>query len=346
MSPTSAVRLGHDDDVTRPAGSTRGRIVWTLVRLGIGAALIAWLVHTGALDWAAMGTLVDDWPVTAGASLLLIVAFIATAARLVVLCGPTALRVTLAAATQLTLVGAFFNLVMPGAAGGDVVRIWYATHGHEGRRAEVVAIFLLDRIIGMFTLVATPLLVLPFFPSIRSVPTVQALAGAATAVAIGMLVGLVVLLSERLRRSRLSEWLFARGSLGAVLRQMVDALRIYRHAPGALLAATGVSLVAQGLSFGATLLLARVILGPAFTWDVLVLIPLGFLANTVPATPGGLGVGETAFDRLFHLAGLANGGAVLFGWRLLMLLPAAVGLAVYLGGRRRFVSSTSGEPRV
>jgi uncharacterized membrane protein YbhN (UPF0104 family) len=74
---------------------------------------------------------------------------------------------------------------------------------------------------------------------------------------------------------------------------------------------------------------------------MLVLIPMGFLANTLPLTPGGLGVGEAALNRLFSLAGFTGGAEALLGWRMLMLLIGLLGLGFYLRGSARFVH---GEP--
>jgi len=47
-----------------------------------------------------------------------------------------------------------------------------------------------------------------------------------------------------------------------------------------------------------------------------VLALFGMLANALPVTPGGLGVGEAAFDRLFNLAGFTGGASMLLGWAL------------------------------
>ena len=326
-------------------GDNRGtawRLIWTIARLGIGAALVYWLVRTGAIDWSALTLLLERWPLVVIGAALVLTAFTLMAARLVLLCRPTTIRVSLADAVRLTMVGTFFSLVLPGAAGGDVVRIWYATHGHAGRRAEVVAIFLFDRAIGMFTLVMMPLFVLPFAAGIRSVPAVQALAWTAGLMLAGMIGGLAVVMSERLRRSALVTWCFTHLPLGSSIAQMVDAVRVYRSAPGTVLQAIAISCVAQAVMIGATILLAGVLLGDAFNWSVLVLIPLGLLANAVPATPGGLGVGEAAFDSLFRLGGLSQGATVLIGLRLLLLVPAAIGLAIYLGGRKQFVTAADG----
>ena len=76
-------------------------------------------------------------------------------------------------------------------------------------------------------------------------------------------------------------------------------------------------------------------------WQASLLIPLGFLVNTIPLSPGGLGVGEAAFNALFSLVGLNGGADTLLGWRLLTIVLSLPGLPVYLQGRGRFV--TSGE---
>jgi uncharacterized membrane protein YbhN (UPF0104 family) len=70
-------------------------------------------------------------------------------------------------------------------------------------------------------------------------------------------------------------------------------------------------------------------------------IPLGLLANGIPVTPGGLGVGEAAFNQLFRMSGLSGGAEVLLGWRLLSLVGAAVGLVFFLKGKSRYVSGQS-----
>jgi uncharacterized membrane protein YbhN (UPF0104 family) len=72
-------------------------------------------------------------------------------------------------------------------------------------------------------------------------------------------------------------------------------------------------------------------------WPMAVLIPLGHLANTVPLTPGGLGVGEAAFNKLFSMAGLTGGAEGLLGWRLLTVMLGLMGLVFYLQGRRKVV---------
>ncbi|MGH7818175.1 MAG: lysylphosphatidylglycerol synthase domain-containing protein, partial [Candidatus Binatia bacterium] len=134
------------------------------MRLAIGVSLIAYLALSGAIDWATLLGLARRWPITGAALLLLLLAAAAVSWRLCVLCRPPALRISLLASLRLTLIGLFFNAGFPGSAGGEVVRIYYAAKGNEGRRTEIVTVMLADRVIGLFALLVWPLLAAPLFP--------------------------------------------------------------------------------------------------------------------------------------------------------------------------------------
>ena len=60
----------------------------------------------------------------------------------------------------------------------------------------------------------------------------------------------------------------------------------------------------------------------------------GLFANALPLTPGGLGVGEAAFDGLFHLVGIDGGARLLLLWRLGLLPVCLAGGVLYMIGIR------------
>jgi uncharacterized membrane protein YbhN (UPF0104 family) len=66
-------------------------------------------------------------------------------------------------------------------------------------------------------------------------------------------------------------------------------------------------------------------------------IPLVDLANNLPLTPGGLGVGESAYNALFHAVGLEGGAEALLSWRIWRAAVGLIGLALYLRGPGRAV---------
>jgi uncharacterized membrane protein YbhN (UPF0104 family) len=66
-------------------------------------------------------------------------------------------------------------------------------------------------------------------------------------------------------------------------------------------------------------------------------IPIGHIVNSLPLTPGGLGVGETAFNTLFNITGLRGGAEALLCSRIWTALVGLIGFVFYLRGIRRKV---------
>ena len=252
------------------------------------------------------------------------------------------------ASLKLSLIGTFFNSCLPGATGGDAIKIYYAIEGNHGRRTEIATLILFDRAVGMFGLLILPVLISPLFPKLhQSIKILDSLLWASAGIAFLMLVSMSVCLISRLRNSRFLFWAFEKLPLGNYTKRMFDTLYAYRHHEGVLLSVVGISLLAHVMNVGIILSLAIVINPVGPTWEMGLLTPLGFLATTLPVTPGGIGVGEAAFNKLFILAGLSGGAELLLGWRLLTIIIGLSGLAFYLKGRKRFVEDSIllGVPR-
>jgi glycosyltransferase 2 family protein len=75
----------------------------------------------------------------------------------------------------------------------------------------------------------------------------------------------------------------------------------------------------------------------SFSMRLALVAPIGHLVNSLPLTPGGIGVGETAFNTLFKLTGMSGGAEALLCLRLWNVLVGSLGLVVYLLGMRRVV---------
>jgi uncharacterized membrane protein YbhN (UPF0104 family) len=103
---------------------------------------------------------------------------------------------------------------------------------------------------------------------------------------------------------------------------------------------------AAGLSFIGHLALlavlgaaAKVFMPDAPAGAVGMLALLGLLANALPITPGGLGVGEAAFEGLFRVAGYSHGAQLILAWRAGMLALCGIGCALYIAGAHRVSAS-------
>lgn len=322
-----------------PARKTRARnVVFGILRAVIGVTLLVYLGTSGLIKWKSLLGLAQAWPLTLAALVGLIIAFYIAAWRLAILMAAPGLHLTLGASLRLTLIGQFFSTFLPGGTSGDMMKIYYAARGNEGRRTEVATIMLFDRAVGMFALLLFPLLLVPFFPQlVAASPALRRILLVAASIAVAMLAGFLLCLSTRVRNSRLLLWLFRKMPLGAYAERMFDAVHGFGDHPGALLGSVVISLMGHVISAGTVIILAIATGGVVRSAEVSMLVPIGFLANTLPLTPGGLGVGEAAFSRLFRLAHIATGAEALLGWRLLTTLISLPGLIYYLQGRQQFI---------
>ncbi len=313
---TGAVRhVTRDEVVSRGHGETRvPAVTWGMASLGS---------RLGARPLVALEVL-----------LLLFVTYLVTAWRWRELLGAVDVALGLGEAVRLNLVGAFFNMAVPGSTGGDVVKAWYAARATRRGVRAVLSVFA-DRIVGLLGLAlfaAGALVVLAGSPGLEAARTI-------TLVALVMLgAGSWVVLSPRLRRWLGLGRLASRLPFHTVLSEVAAALRLYRERPRALLLALLVSMGNHALASVAVYLLAGGLGIQGLTFGrALALVPVANLFGAIPLLPGGWGVGEAAFAYLFSRVGIPPTEAVTLSvvYRLGMLVTSLPGGALWLLWRGR-----------
>jgi uncharacterized protein (TIRG00374 family) len=306
-----------------------------------GALLLYWLSRSGSIEWGALRGLYERWPLTLLALAVLAVDVVVTSWRLCRLFAARGLRLSLADASRLNLVANLFNLFLP-SAGGDMARIYYAVADAPGQRTTIATILFFDRVIGLVAMLLCPLLLMPgAIGLVRESAVLRSVLALGVGAALALMALGVLLTSRRLRATTVASWLLARMPMRAHVDSALETLRAFR-ARRYLLEALGISIVAHLLSALVVVILLVATGGPSAFQPVAFLSLVGFVANSVPLTPGGIGIGEAAFDSLFRLAGIAGGAPAMIAWRLLLLSLAPAGLWVFLRGRRlQGVTSTA-----
>ena len=121
--------------------------------------LIWMVVAVGALAFLAVKTPRDTfqqairgigwtWAITA--ILIYLVSQTLLATRWILLLRVHGVKVSLFQAIKLTYLGLFYNNMMPGAVGGDLLKGWYVTHHSEKhQRLEAAVTVFVDRLIGL-----------------------------------------------------------------------------------------------------------------------------------------------------------------------------------------------------
>lgn len=319
--------------------------IFTAFRISLAAGLIYYLVTSGSINWSSLTGLAKTWHYTIFAGVLFFIATAIQAKRLQILINACQLELSFLSSIKLTFIGLFFNTYLPGATGGDLAKIYYASKGNPGKRTEVITILLLDRFIGLFCLLLLPLLLTPFFiPAIETQKVLQALLGTSLVISITIIAVMSIVSRINFANSRITQWLESKMIFGARLKRALRTIYSYRNHKGAITQVVLLSLISHFIMVIVSMIIAQATSPEGADTRMLLLIPLAYFANSLPVTPGGLGVGEAAMESLFKLFHLQGGAEVILGWRLIMVLIGLIGLFFYLKGEQRFVFHSEEKP--
>lgn len=300
----------------------------------LGLALLAWVLSRTGLR-TLEPVLTNAWVLVPLLGLTAVGATV-EAERLRVLFRASGLNLTWGGAYRVVPVSTFFNFCIPGGTGGDVVKLYYLALANEKREIEVATVLVVDRAIA---LAAVLLFVLLMAAVNYEVVVANATLRTLVVTFIGGLAALGVVVSlawsTRLRSTRFYDWLMERIPLSRYIRRVADALHRFRDRKRFLAAAALISLAGH-MAGAVTFVLISSLVIPAAPWQLVAFLAMaGMVANAIPLTPGGIGVGEAAFDHLFGLLGYAGGAALLLTWRVTMIPLAVVGATLYITGRVR-----------
>jgi len=302
------------------------RRLFALARIAVSAALLVGILH--GIDWNLA------WETAAGADppLLLLAPVIWLASLLVgslrwrLILRDGGVSFPLGKALPAYLVGAFYNLFLPGAVGGDAARAAVCSAATGCGLGRATGSVLLERLSGLAAVVVFILGTSLVFPGIWS-GLLHSGSPCTVALAAGMvlLAAAAAVASRGLLVRRASRW--HRGRILPALGRML------RTAAGvslpALLLSILLSMLFQGARFMGMYALSRSIGLPLRPEVFFSLMPLVYLATLVPVSLGGLGIREGTLVVLLGGLGVAASQAVTLSLLIYMnqvLLAVAGGL--------------------
>jgi len=306
-----------------------------LIRIGAGFGLLALLYYWRVIDLGAFDILVGQPDILALALAASLANIPLEVLRWHILLRAQGIDLRLWRTTRVLATSVFFANFLPGAAGGDLIRGLYVYKAAPGRRAAAMLSILIDRLIGLVAFVLVGLTAMLTRPLGRGPLEFSVLA-------ISMLfIALLVLLFfyghvmaralQRLLRGRSARLAQIVDDTGTALQQYG---RDWRRTGLAIL----ISVVIVGCAVGPIVLIAEAMpfAGPsAADYGIAGLYAL--IANSLPVTPGGLGIGEGAFASgcimLAPRAAHAAYGTIFLAFRCVFILSTLPGLVAYLAER-------------
>jgi len=223
-------------------------------------------------------------------------------------------------------IGEFFALVTPGGSGSEIARGYYAFRNAANAQMVALATVLVDRIVGLFAMMmlGTMSFMLLYFGGEYSLKALWLIGLTTVAILFGVLFTLIIV-DLRLVRSVISHYSYNR-FFGAV----ETIIGFYSENKMVFWRGVVISLFAH-LSLMASFICAGIVLNVDLDWKIILLaVPFIFIANVLPISPGGIGVGETAAAFLFATLGVTEGATIMLVVRVWLVLIQLSGSMVYL----------------
>ncbi len=310
------------------------------LKVAVAALLIGWLLRSKSLDVGALRLLVQS-PTLFAANLgaWFLGAVVLSTHRWRILLRLANVRLPVWRATQFQAMALFFNVVVPGNVGGDVLKALYVSRDAPSKdKPAILLVVLIERLLGLAGLIATAAVVtlvrLPFLlgnsQTRAMVPTVGVLV---LLFLLGPLVAIAVL---RRWGDRIAGIVGSGSKIARLIAQLLEAANLAAHRPGLLVAGLLMSMAMHAISIAYfTLLTSMLTTTPADYGLVATVFPIGLLSIVLPVSPAGMGVGHVVFEQLYQLVGL-TGGATIFNVFLIgQITPAVLGAIPYLILRSR-----------
>ena len=231
-------------------------------------------------------------------------------------------------AIWLGFIGNLFNLVIPGAVGGDLVKLGFLFKMGMNK-TQAAASLVIDRVVGLLGLFLLASLsgarAWPMAdPSLRRLILLIWLALAAG------FAGLAVLFTPALY-APLKRLVAGRGKLAGIADELEGMAASYRSRIGTVLGTIGLTVVSHGLFvvafYESGVALFRNVPGLA---EHFLIVPVVVFTTAAPLPFGALGVSEVASKQLFQLVRHPKGDLAMMGYRVLMYAGGVVCALVYL----------------
>jgi len=249
------------------------------------------------------------------------------------------------AAVRLHFLGLFYNNLMPGSIGGDLLRAWYVTK-HTDKKLEAALSVFVDRAIGFLGMLAIAAFCYLLFMHgeyivgyENSSSFAQSLADhkgslAWLAIIVSVLLGLLLL--HRTSRIMLANvWRYVCVHGGQAIKKAKEAIVIYCHKPVTILVAFALTILLQSMVITAFWLLGLNLKIAADARYYFIFFPMTWVLAAVPVSIAGVGVLEGGIRELFtRFAGVGAAEALVLALcqRFVWVLASLPGAVIHLTG--------------
>jgi len=228
-----------------------------------------------------------------------ILAYVCAIVRWKVLLDAAGLPTSIGRATRLSCIGLFFNNLVPGLTGGDLVKCYYVAKENRNRKTDAIITVIADRVMGMAVLAA--------FSAVAVLTDIEKYWQIALSIYLflaAILGAALVFYSGRLRRLFFVDKIIDLLPFTDLIRKVDRSAFLYRYRKRALFLGF---LLTVGVHLFVILSLSVLGKGLGIECDLItyaILVPIILIVSALPVTPAGWGWGEVSFVAIFGFAGV------------------------------------------
>lgn len=281
------------------------------LKLALALTLLYWLYDSDALDLSAFGQLEFNASTAQLLGLNAVLLFggaVLLSLRMRRLLVLLEFEVSRGEAIRVNLASMCLGLMLPGLVGVDAIRATYFCLQNRDRKVDAFSCILADRIIGIYALLllATIAAVIALVAGLDAVD--HRFLMLLTVIITGVSLAIALMMSRRLLNKPPLAIVYNR--LPALLRDMVTALQHLGSHRRDIVIWLGLSVVSQGITIINFVIIGILIHDNLPVLAHFILNPVALFFNSVPITPGGLGITESVFAYLYESANSANGALI------------------------------------
>ncbi|HKP95658.1 MAG TPA: lysylphosphatidylglycerol synthase transmembrane domain-containing protein [Fibrobacteria bacterium] len=317
-----------------------------VLKFALGAAALWALIRSGALDPALVGQafVAHPWLCLCAFLSYLFVVVMPAGLRWFLLIRQAGLKADPGRVFSLQMIGLFFNSLIPGGTGGDLIKGYYLFKEHDAREQSLALTSIaMDRFIGLYSLLCVAMaMTLANHGLWKDSPSLKLNSLFYAGVFLAF-TGLIAFFFSPWSARLLEHPKMHRVPGGRFLRGLSQSLLVYRSRPSGLLLP-----LALGILVDCGLILLYYFSALSLGMDLPLavhgfVVPTLTMINGIPISPSGLGVGEAAGKMIYGNLGVTQGGGeVLALVHICILAMSLSGAPFYFLYR---VRSGSGGPK-
>ena len=310
-------------------------MVKNILKIIFSAGLFAYLIYQGKIDLKILSKLTQTPSIMIGTLALVIMQNLGNSFRWgLILSTQTIKKINYVFLAGVNWIGLFFNTVLPGAVTGDLIKMFYIKQiDSKISKTSMVLTVLMDRIYGLIGLIC----LMGFISLFRYTRLTTISSGLETIVHFNLLllVGVIIFFGMMFLPETIQEKftkLCAKTPIiGKKTVHLNECFWMMAKRKKTMFSCIGISLISHNLGIMAFYYITSPFFSKEVAFlDIYSVIPVGMIITAIPISPGGMGVGHAAFEKLLGYFELAGGANLFNTFWIIILINNVLGLIPYL----------------